>query len=191
MTQIQRARVVWNGTPVTGGGISNFYCATTGDPLITGLKGFFNDLVNVFPSGLTWTVPDGGDLVEDTTGQLAGTWDEGAGAGGTVTATNSGTWVQGVGARVVWNTGGMTNGRRVRGSTFLVPLVINGYEGAGAITSAYLTAMSNAAQGLLDMVPTLRVLSPPLTPGGSTGKSSVITTFTVPDRVSWLRSRRT
>lgn len=193
MTTIKRIRVVWSGTPVTGGGISTFYCLPSDTALAASCKSAFTAAVGIFPSALSWTIPVTGDLIDDTTGALAGVWTETAGTGGTVVGTNAGTWSQGVGARVKWLTSGTFAGRRVVGSTFMVPLVINGFEGAGAITSAYLTTLNTFGSTLLSGVPTLRILSKPTVYNGTplNGTSSQVVSPLVPDLVSWLRGRRT
>lgn len=191
MTQIQRLRVIWGGSAVVGGGLNTFYCATLGDPLVAATVTFFDSLKALWPTEQFWTIPGGGDLIEDTTGELAGTWTEGGGTPTTVTGTNTAKGVLGVGARIVWSTGGMTNGRRVKGSTFLTGFTNDRFEGSGAIAAGTVTALQNAANTLRSTCPTLRILSAPTTPGGTDGKSSVITGAIVPDKVSWLRSRRT
>ncbi len=191
MTQIQRLRVTWTGSVTIGGGLSTFYCSTSGDPLAAGVTAFFTSLAGITSNQVSWTIPFSGDLIEDTTGQLTGTWTEGAGTPSTVPATNAGLSVMGVGVRVVWNTGGMTRGRRVRGSTFLTGLTGDSFDGAGAVTSARITTVQNAANTLRSTVPTLRIVSPPTSILAADGKSSVVVSATVPDKVSWLRSRRT
>lgn len=193
MTVIKRLRVSWSGSAVTGPGLSTFYCSTADTTLASGAKAFFTAGVGIAPTALSWIIPVTGDLIEDSDGSLAGVWTETAGTGGTVTGTNAGTWAQGVGARIKWLTGGTHAGRRVVGSTFIVPIVVNGYEGSNMITAAYLSTLSSMASAYLSATPTLRILSKPTTYHGSpiVGKSSQIVTHLEPDQVSWLRGRRT
>lgn len=192
MANIKRIRVVWSGSAVTGNGVSTHYCSTSDTGLAAGLKAFYTAMAGIFTTSLSWTVPVTGDLVDDVTGHLAGSWTETAGTGGTVAGTNAGQWAQGVGARIKWITGGIHAGRRVVGSTFMVPLIINAYEGSGEITSAYLSSMSSAASGLITAVPSLRILSAPTVYHGTPidGTSSTVLAALVPDEVSWLRGRR-
>ena len=191
MTVIRRLRVVWGGPVTIGGGLSTFYAATDANPLAAGVTAFFDALKGITSTQVTWTIPGGGDLIEDSTGELGGTWTEGAGTPTNISGTNAGLSVMGVGIRVVWNTGGMTNGRRVKGATFITGITGDSFDGSGAVTSARITSAQNAANGLIAAVPSLRILSRPSGPSATDGKSSAVLSAVVPDKVSWLRSRRT
>ena len=50
--------------------------------------------------------------------------------------SGQGGFAAGVGARVVWETGAVRNGRRVRGSTFVVPIWSSAYETNGTLHTA-------------------------------------------------------
>lgn len=186
---MKRHRVSWSGTPVTGPGLSTFYEAPSS--AVGGaddIQAFFEAIKAYVPTGVQWTIPSNGDLIESTTGALAGSWSD-PGTGGTVTATGLGQFANGVGTRIVWNTDGLFHDRRVKGSTFIVPLVVSAYEGAGNITSGALAALQAAADGLVAAMPDMKIWSNPR--GGVDGEVSQVLSATVPDRVSWLRSRRT
>jgi hypothetical protein len=142
----------------------------------------------VVPSGVQWVIPSSGDIIESVDGSLAGSWSD-PGTGGTVASSGVGSWANGVGARIVWNTDGVFNGDRVRGSTFIVPLWISAYEGAGNLTSTTITQLQNTADALVAALPELGIWSRPA--GLSQGEFNAVVSATVPDRVSWLRSRRT
>jgi len=186
---MQRLRVEWSGPAVVGSGISTFYGdegAGSLDPaeFVT----FFDTIKNVIAPGVVWTVPNGGDQLNETTGELAGTWS-GSG-GGTVGSTGSGNFAVGVGARVAWGTGGIVNGRRVRGSTFLVPIAANSYDAQGTISSGSLSSIQTAADGLISgLTGALVIWSRPVP--GRAGSMHEVLSAAAPDRVSWLRSRRT
>ena len=189
MAGIARLRVQWAGSPVTGPSISTFYSnASGGVGLADAVLDFFDATKTLFPFNLQWTVPSNGDVIQDTTGDLTGTWSS-PGEGGTVTTSGAANWTQGVGTRIVWNTAGLFHGRRVKGSTFLVPLWSGAYEGAGNITAATISTLQSAGNALIAAHPDLVVWSNPR--GGSDGEVNVISSCTVPDAVSWLRSRRT
>jgi hypothetical protein len=193
VTQIQRLRVAWSSSNVVGPGLSTFYCSTAGDNLSAGVKAFFTGLASTIAGGTTITIPNFGELIEDTTGDLAGSWSSSPADGGTVTATGSGSFASGVGLRVVWNTSGIHAGRKVRGSTFVVPISSSAFEGAAFIVEAVRANVLTAANGLITAVPSLRILSLPTVHSGVAvpGQSSTVTAALVPDKVSWLRSRRT
>jgi hypothetical protein len=108
----------------------------------------------------------------------------------------------GTGGVVNWLTGAVVNGRKVRGRTFLVPLMSNGFSNDGTLTSgcvSTLTAAGNAALGttgcnmtvwskIWDKKPTSPPAAvPPKQIGGSLAR---VTSVLVPDRAAQLRSRR-
>lgn len=188
MAQLQRLRVQWGGSPVTGPGLSTFYATTAGSGYPAAVHAFFTAIRSAFPSGLTWTIPQDGDLIEDTTGGLAGSWSEGSG-GGVVTGGGSANFANGVGMRVQWRTGGIFRGRRVRGSTFLCPMVSGVYLADGTIDDVTVAGMQTAATNLIAAVPNLSIFSRPAF--GTPGTHSIVTSAIAVDRVSWLRSRRT
>ena len=189
MANIDRLRVAWSGAPVVGAGLSTFYFGPGhGAGMPGAVKAFFTAIKATVPGGVTWTIPNGGDTIDDTSGTLVGAWTDTG--GGTVTSGGTGVnFALGVGGRIVWETAGIFKGRRVRGSTFIVPLVIDYFEGAGAISSVALTNWAGSAAALISAAPSLRVWSRPS--GGVAGASSTVTSATTPDAVSWLRGRRT
>lgn len=95
----------------------------------------------------------------------------------------------GVGARVRWLTDAIVNGRRLYGSTYIVPMTSNWYDGDGTIAAEALTVLQAFASnlegggGVAD--DEFAVWSP------TGGIVADVTGYIVPDRVSWLRSRRT
>jgi hypothetical protein len=152
------------------------------------LEAFFLAIQGTVPLGVQWSIPSSGDLMESTTGDLVGTWSD-PGTGGTVTSNGPAGFTNGVGTRIVWGTSGLFGGRRVRGSTFIVPLTVGAYEGAGNITSTVMGTLQTAANALVGTATPWVVWSRP-TPT-LTGEVNEITSASVPDRVSWLRTRRT
>ena len=186
---MKRYRVTWSGSPVVGPSISTFYeSPESGVGGADALETFFAAIADRIALNVQIVVPSSGDLIESTTGDLVGTWSD-PGTGGTVSTTGNSGFTQGVGARIVWNTNGIFNGRRVRGSTFIVPLGADAYEGAGAITATMINDMQAAADALVANTAPFGTWSRPT--GLNNGQFSVWTSARVPDAVSWLRSRRT
>jgi hypothetical protein len=188
MSAISRCRVAWTGTGVVGGGISTFY--TEGDPLQLqlALKTFYASLSSRIPTTVTVTVPAAGETLESTTGLLTGAWA--AGTPGTTTGASPDTFAAGVGTRVVWETAGITRGRHVRGATYLVPLRSAMFDSDGSINDTVRAAIQTAAQAVVVALgDDLVVWSRPI--GGVGGMIWTVQGASVPDRVSWLRSRRT
>lgn len=195
MAELMRLRVPWNGSPVVGGGLSTFYKTTTGGiGWADAISDFFTAIRTLVPAGITWNVPSSGDSIDDDEGELTGTWSE-PGTGGIVTSAGTANFASGVGARVVWNTGGIFAGRRVKGSTFLCPLVASVYPDNNTLQDSAVTTLQAAADGLvaadMDLVVWSRHAAATANHGELTGESNAITSATVPDKVSWLRSRRT
>lgn len=189
MAQMQRLRVSWSGPGVTGPGLSTFYTSTAGPlGIADDVLAFFQGQALAFPTNLTITVPSGGDLIEDTTGGLAGTWNE-PGTGGTFTGTGTGDYPQGVGMQIRWRTGGIVAGRRVVGSTFICPIMSAIFAADGTIDNVTVASVQAAGTALIAAHPDLRIWSRPK--GPRVGSSHAVETAVVPDRVSWLRSRRT
>lgn len=188
MANLCRMRVPWTGGGVTGGGLSTFYFEAASSGFVADVKTFFDGIKSAIPNSISISVPDNGDMISDLTGALSGTWAE-TGTGGTVAGTSSATWAGGVGYRVVWNTAGIFQNRRVRGSTFICPLSTAAYDAQGTIEPVTLAAHRTIASTLVTQQPNMRIWSRPK-PGVS-GESNDVVSATIPDAVSWLRSRRT
>lgn len=182
---LNRLRVTWNGL---GGlpGLSTFYLRDE-ETDVSAVKTFFTSIKDNFPSALSWDIPNGGDVIDTATGALTGGWT--GTNGGTVAATGgSGTFASGVGARVQWTTSTVINGRRVRGSTFLVPLLGACYSSSGDLAATQRGVMQSAATALAASDLTVVWHRPDA--GASNGSLVDITGAVVPTRVTTLRSRR-
>lgn len=190
MAQIQRMRVPWTGDVVTGGGLSTFYFTDTSTPsAMTGaVNSFFTAIRTLFPTGIAWGIPSFGDIINDGDGQLVGTW-----AGGTASSVASSgganAYAAGVGCRVTWPTNSIFRGRRVKGSTFLVPLITTTYETNGTIGPTPLSTIGTAAAAFQATPSSIPVVWSRPGPGFA-GQSALVVGSSVPDKVSWLRSRR-
>jgi len=186
MADLERIVIPWTGLSGLPG-VSVFYGELAGSANAD-LKAFFTAIQGQFPFGLSWTIPGGGDLIEDSTGALSGTWVN-TGGGGTVAASGASAHAAGTGAYVNWRTGAVVGGRRLMGRTFLAPLPNTSYDAAGSIVTGNLSALQTACTNLVTLGNT-RVWHRPTTPGGSDGSSAVPTSAEVPDQVTSLRTRR-
>ena len=191
MAMILRLRALWAGGGVTGGGLSTFYFQQGAIGMPADVRAFFEAIKANIPAAVTVTVPNDGDIINDATGELSGSWSEPSG-GGITTGTFTGDYAQGVGVRVKWLTGGIYRGRRVRGSTFLVPIGGALCGTNGQLDPATQVILQAAAVQLVADQPTMVIFSRPsdVAPA-TTGESNVVTGASVPSSVSWLRSRRT
>lgn len=195
---MNRIRCEWTGGGVVGGGLSTFYTSTVDSTVLGALAQFFTDIKSMIPPAVTISIPGSGEVINEATGAITGFWS--ASAPSIVVGTASGTFASGVGARVSWNTSGIVNGRRVKGSTFLVPLYVGVYEGVaqlgegvrGQITTAADDLIATLNLGSCDLLVWSRPV--PATEGGPeprAGSQHVVIGGSCPDEVSWLRTRRT
>lgn len=185
---IQRLRVEWQGSAIDGAGVTTLFGEADGT---TALYAAFNQLlgqVDSFLAGaLTITVPQSGDVLDEATGALIGTW--GSGAAQVHNISSGSVFARGVGARITWDTNAIHAGRRVRGSTFLVPLKNTAYDAQGDLSTVALTAIQDGIDAyMIAMGGRARVWSRPAP--GRPGIASVVTGGSAPDKISWLRSRR-
>lgn len=188
MANLARVRCVWSGAPVVGPGLTTFYFDEAHEGFASDVSTFFQAVDAYIPIGVTIAVPSDGDLLDVATGELTGTWAEAASGPGV--GAGFGAYPSGVGARLVWSTDGIVAGRRVRGSTFLCPLVNSSYGTDGTLDNATKDALEAAGNALRAASGTnMKIWSRPAP--GRPGAASSIVAATCPDKVSWLRSRRT
>lgn len=167
-------------------GISTFYVGTT-DADISELVGFFTAIKGLWTPGLTWNVPNVGDVLDVATGDLLGTHIF-TGGGSVSSSSSSGTYAAGVGARVQWLTADVKNNRRVRGTTFLTHLKSTGYDSTGTIDSTALSTIQTAASALVASGSPWGVYSRPRP--GLDGSFHAWNAATVPDKIAWLTTRK-
>jgi len=187
MADVSRVEVEWSGNGVIGPALSVFHTIGLGGDLATELRAAYFAIRDAIPTSVTVTVKGTGEVYDSATGAFAGTWSMTT-APAVVTGNNTGNFASGAGGRWVWVTNGVTNNRRVRGSTFLVPLGNNAYNSSGgiAITStgtSAATALVAAATG--EFVIWTRPV------GGAGGKVSEVISGYIDTKPTSLRSRRT
>jgi hypothetical protein len=192
MTDMFRLRVLWGGSGVVGGGVSTFFfdSGATASAITPAINTFFTAIKGNVPNTVTWTIPNGGDLITEDTGILTGAWTSGGAY--TIVATGTNQWASGVGGRINWHTGSVINHRRVRGSTFIAPLSNNLFDTDGTLNNTMVTAVNTACANLVATTGVLLgVWHRPHPKGSSNGALALVTSGTMPDQVSWLRTRRT
>jgi len=188
MANLARVRVLWTGPAVVGDGVTTLFFDEAHSGFLADVRSFFFDLRFAFPNTLQLTFPPSGDLIDVATGELSGTWTEAD--PGAITAAGAGGHVSGVGARVTWATSGIRSGRRVRGSTFLCPLTESMFDTDGTPDAAFVTLVQTAGTALVTASGTnMKVYS--RASAGRSGQSNTVIAAGAPDKVSWLRSRRT
>jgi hypothetical protein len=91
----------------------------------------------------------------------------------------------------VWGTGTFSGGRRIKGSTYIVPVGAGGFSVAGTPNAGMVTNWNTAlATFLSTMAGNLVIVTRP-TAAHPVGGHAVVTTGTTPPKVSWLVTRRT
>lgn len=193
-----RLRVDLSGAGVVGPSVQTWYAdSLTGLGMNAAVKALLTSLANNFPDDLTFTIPSAGDTIESTTGDLTGTWA--ASGGGTVTGTDSGAFALGSGYRLRWLTDGIVGGRRVRGTTFMVPCAGLMFSTSGRLVAASVTSINTAVSTFAGtMAGKHYVWSRPVPAHVKDGVSipkrdgaaSVVTGWNVPTTPTSLRSRR-
>jgi hypothetical protein len=147
---------------------------------------FFLAIANRLPGDATINFP-GEMTLHDDLGTLVGAVPV-TPVPAVVEATGIGAYAAPTGARVTWETGTIVGGRRLRGRTFIVPMVAGSYDLTGTILETTITQIELAANTL---VSESTALGHPLVVWSPTGASvSPVTAGIVPDQATVLRSRR-
>lgn len=199
MVEMAKVQINWSGFAGSPG-YTNLYFreGDFGDVdqgIVDGVVGktdtWCSSLASRIPTGASIQVQPMVEIVESTTGVLqrfmtattAPTLRAGSSAGNYSAAS---------GACVNWYTNGVRNGRRIRGRTFIVPLGGASLDTNGTINDTQLTGLRTATTGLIAPSTTgdLGVWSRPSLPGAADGQWHAVTSYTIPDKVAVLRSRR-
>ena len=183
-----RLRVPWTGPSIAGPGLSTFYALDTSPGFPAAVRALLASFASYVPAGVSIQVPNSGDVLDPATGALTGVWTDGS-TPAVINTSGPANYAAGVGCQWRWRTSGIVAGRRVVGSTFIVPLSSAEYDSSGTIDSVAVTALNAAAATYVTNAPYAVIWSRPK--GARVGSSHLITSGFLPDRVSWLRSRRT
>lgn len=185
----------WPGAP----GVSQFYADPTNlQATVNALKTFWDSFATALPTNLTVQVPSSGDFIDDADGKINGAWSVPSQPAPT-TATGAGSYAGNAGMVVHWLTIAVVNGRRIRGRTFIVPLVAGAYDTGGSLTPLIVSASKLAADKLItDTAGALKVWHRPVYAKPKTtpptivkpGSAATVTSSRIPDLAVSLRSRR-
>lgn len=194
MAIIWRVTTRWSGGAIGTGFTNMFFTGGVGteqaaaDATRAFFAGCYGGSGTDLPSGISLTFPSGVDLVEETTGVLTTTTS--VTAPSSITGAGSGTYAAPAGACVSWLTGGVIDGRHVRGRTFVVPLLSSGFQSNGTIADALVTNISQAAAALIAAAPELTIWHRPASIAAGGGASFPAVAFRLNDKVAMLTSRR-
>lgn len=200
MVNTSEVQLLWEGFPGAPG-YTNLYCFDTDiAAMLTDVTSFVNDIKGLLPPIVTIRIPSAGNTFNAVTGSLVGSWTSGTGS--TVTGTGSPGYSAPSGAVVNWFTGAIIpawtdtktppkthRAHRLRGKTFLVPLMGNAYDSDGSIGTTYLGTLATAANAM-PLAGHLAVWHRPSSLTAADGILSVATSASVPDKAAVLTSRR-
>lgn len=191
MAAISRVRAQFTGF-AGAPGVSTFYCL---DPVgfVPLLRAYLQNSAGRIPANVDIQVQNSGDVIDSVSGVLGATWTVAPvlpiyGAG-------TGVWASPVGSVVNWLTGSVVDGRRLRGKTFMVPLVASVFDLTGSLNATVLATMrTEAADFVVAAANNFVVWHRPrpataLKPYRS-GGHAIVTSSVVPDKACILRSRR-
>lgn len=161
---------------------------------VNAVRTFWDSLKSYLPDELRLTVSPVVDDYDEITGQLRASFVAGA-APNVVAGTSATGYAGGAGLKVTWNTGQIRNGRRVRGSTFIVPIANTVFTSNGTIGTAQMTSINTAAATMLaqltaagtSMAVWSRPVTSPVPRGGSVHE---VLTGSCSSKTAILRGRR-
>lgn len=189
-------KALWQ-IPGAGPSVSTFHggdAATTvsgAQAMADSVRAFFAAIAGWLPNEVVVTFESEVTRLQTETGQLVASTAVTPPA--SVQGTGTGVWAAGSGARVVWQTDAIRNGRRVVGSTFIVPVVGNVFSLSGTVTQTVATALDTAAENLitaLDAQPTVSLCVYSRPRPGVPGAVSPVISATVPALAATLRGRK-
>lgn len=181
-----------------GPGVATTYFLDT-DTALASLHDFWEAMALGMPSAVTIVQDPAGDVIEDTTGEITGSW--GADPVGAITGASASVYAAPVGIVVEWLTSTILDGRRLRGKTFIVPMSSSVLDTSGSIADTALVGLRAAAlnfsieQSASFVIWHRPKFGPKPVGGGArpllqAGGHGLVTSTRVPDKSAVLRSRR-
>lgn len=145
-------RTEWAGT--TGGpgltqlaiaeGDGGFWTPTQAQNAVDAVHDFWEDLIAYLPNEISLTIDPVVDLYNEATAELIAS-EVAPTPPGVVNGINTSAYAMASGLKINWNTGVIRYGRRVKGSTFIVPAGSSVYTNTGTVDSVVATAFNTAA----------------------------------------------
>jgi hypothetical protein len=159
---------------------------------VNAVRAFWSSFATAIPAAYTLTVDPTVELHDQATSNLTGT-STAATPPVSVAGTGASSWAAGVGGRMDWLTGSVVDGRRVRGRTFVIPLISTHYATDGTMQDASVTTFSGYGATLLSALTTASspmVIWTQHKPGSGFSAATAVTSCRFADQVSVLRGRR-
>lgn len=149
-------RTQWAGTSGGPGltqlaireGAGAFWTATQAQNAVNAVRAFWDSAKAYLPDNVTLTVSPVVDIYQETDAVLTASVIAPT-PPLSVAGTSAGVFSMAAGIKMNLNTGIIRNGRRVRGSMFLVPAAITAYNNDGAVTAGTRTALNTSGATLV------------------------------------------
>ena len=156
MALVALVRTAWSGTS-GGPGVTQLAVlgAAGGDwnpsgaqTAVNAVRAFWDSIKAYLPNELTLTVSPVVDTYTRETGELFSS-SIAASVPAVVIGTATGTYAGGSGIKVTWETGEIRDGRRVRGSTYIVPADGTAFTNTGTVAAAAKTLINTSAATMM------------------------------------------
>lgn len=159
--------------------------ATDASTAAANARTLLNAFVAAIPSGSTYTSDSSATTHQDT-GVLISDVPLTT-VPGPITNTGAGSYAGGAGFSITWQTAAVVVGKRVRGRTYIAPVVASIYDTGGTLATTQLNAYRTAATTFANSIPRPVVWS--RRPGGIFAVSQM-SGATIADKVALIKSRR-
>lgn len=164
MARIGKVSTAWAGTS-GGPGLTQLYIEDTASgalsqsqaqAAVNAVRAFWDSAKGYTPDEVTWTVNPVVDQYDPAEGDLIGTITA-ATPPLSVIGTSTAVYAMAAGIKVNLQTSNIRNGRRVRGSMYLVPATTAAMTAAGVISSGARTALNASGVTLISALATVNV----------------------------------
>lgn len=194
MTTVGRVLTRWVGGPSSPGltVMNTAWTVGSSQAAVNAVRAFWSSFAATIPSAYTLTVDPTIELHDMVTGDLTGT-DTAATPPAAVVGTGATGWAAGSGCRMNWLTGSVAAGHRIRGRTFIVPVLSANYQTDGSIVDANVTTYTGYGTTLISALNTANAPLAVWTRTSPTSTSAYLTNVTsasCADQVAVLRGRR-
>ena len=191
MTDLRRVRVGFTGF-AGAPGVATFYTRDT-MTFLESLHTLWAGIATLMPPAVTIQVENVGDIINDATGVLVGSWE---GSPQTpLTGTSGLGYAAPVGGLIRWETTQIFDGSRLRGRTFVIPMSAAEYGPDGTLVDADLVGIRAAintfqAEQDTSFVIWHRPRAATLLKAARAGNNALVVSGTFADKAVVLRSRR-
>jgi hypothetical protein len=160
---------------------------------VDNVRAFWAAINGLIPNEITLTVSPVVDVYSTVGGALVGSYQAPI-APVVVAGLDSGVYSMASGVKMQWNTGVILNGRRVRGSTYIVPAGSSAFANTGTVAAGARTTLQTAGNTLISAAETdlnpFGVWSRPENTTSNDGVFSAIAGAEAVEKGAVLRGRR-